>query len=115
MIETDQLVLEGTIPEKVLTPSESGRGQKIVRCPACRVAVWSHYATLDTKLAFVRVGTLDDPSLCPPGVHIFTGSKQRWIVIPEGDDQFEAYYCEADRVRMFGSEAMARRDALRKT
>ncbi|HEY0821792.1 MAG TPA: GFA family protein, partial [Rhizobacter sp.] len=44
MIEADRVQLLTTgEPETVLTPSESGKGQKIVRCPRCRIAVWSHY------------------------------------------------------------------------
>ena len=33
----------GGEPELVDTPSASGAGQQIARCPRCRVAVWSHY------------------------------------------------------------------------
>lgn len=112
MIETTRLRVEGTIPEIVLTPSASGKGQKIARCPACRVALWSHYATLDTKLAFVRVGTLADPSRLPPDVHIFTSTKQPWVVLPAGAEVYPAFYSAADRVRMFGPARMARREAL---
>ena len=42
MIETAEIGLVGPPPELTPTPSESGDGQKIMRCPACRVAVWSH-------------------------------------------------------------------------
>jgi len=31
---------------------------------------------------FVRVGTLDDPAQLPPDIHIFTSSKQPWVVLP---------------------------------
>jgi hypothetical protein len=30
---------------------------------------------------FVRVGTLDEPDRLPPDIHIFTASKQPWVVI----------------------------------
>ena len=44
MIEADRVeVLKGE-PEIILTPSASGKGQKITRCPACKVALWSNYA-----------------------------------------------------------------------
>ena len=92
-------------------PSASGKGQKIARRPKCRVAAWSQYATLATKLAFVRVGTLDDPSRCPPDVHIFTSTKQPWVLIPAGAESYAEFYSAADRVRMFGPERMARREA----
>src|SRR6185436_17583258 len=61
MIESDRVTNLGEAPELVLTPSESGRGQSIARCPHCRVAVWSHYAGAGPAVAFVRVGTLDEP------------------------------------------------------
>mgnify|MGYP003297728319 CR=1 FL=1 len=35
-------------------------------------------------LSFVRVGTLDDPDRLPPDIHIFTASKQPWVVLPPG-------------------------------
>src|SRR6185295_11720910 len=44
MIEADRVhVLEGEV-ELVHTPSNSGKGQKVARCPTCRIAVWSNYA-----------------------------------------------------------------------
>ena len=112
MIETRQLAVQGTVPELVLTPSASGKGQKIARCPFCRVAVWSHYATLDTKLAFVRAGTLDDPSRCPPDVHIFTSTRQPWVILPEDAEAYAEFYSGSDRERMMGPERFARRAAL---
>ena len=71
-------------PELVDTPSQSGKGQEIARCPKCRIAVWSHYAGAGPLLSFVRVGTLDDPDRLPPDIHIFTASKQPWVMIPPG-------------------------------
>ncbi|MFN3959164.1 MAG: GFA family protein [Parvularculaceae bacterium] len=112
MIETQRLDVTGAVPDLVLTPTASGKGQKIARCPVCRVAVWSHYATLDTKLAFVRVGTLDDPSRIAPDVHIFTSTKLPWVILPAGAEVYSEFYSAADRVRMFGPERMARREAL---
>src|SRR4051812_3571709 len=42
MIEAERVeVLAGDV-DVVDTPSQSGRGQKIARCPRCRVAVWSN-------------------------------------------------------------------------
>jgi len=112
MIEMRLVEATGRVPDLVLTPSASGKGQKIARCPACRVAVWSHYATLDTKLAFIRVGTLGEPSRCPPDVHIFTSTKQPWVTVPAGAVVYPEFYSGADRVRLFGPERMARRQAL---
>src|ERR1700759_4594166 len=80
MIEADQVSQLGADPERVLTPSHSGKGQTIWRCPTCKVAVWSNYAGAGPLVHFVRVGTLDDPDRLPPDIHIFTESKQPWVV-----------------------------------
>ena len=76
MIEAERVTTRGVEPEVIDTPSASGAGQKIARCPICRIAVWSNYAGGGPVVRFVRVGTLDNPDLLPPDVHIFTESKQ---------------------------------------
>jgi hypothetical protein len=96
MIEAERVQLLAGVPELVLTPSNSGRGQKIARCPQCRVAVWSHYAGAGDRLSFVRVGTLDDPDVFVPDVHIYTESKQPWVAIPAGARVFSQYYRRAE-------------------
>lgn len=83
MIESDRVACLAADPERVRTPSASGLGQEIARCPRCRVAVWSHYAGAGLHVAFVRVGTLDEPDRLPPDVHIFPASKQPWVAIPD--------------------------------
>lgn len=113
LVETGAIALLGAAPEVVLTPSLSGKGQKIMRCTTCRVAVWSHYASLDTKLAFVRVGTLDQPALCPPGVHIFTASKQPWVTLSADTSRYEAFYTPDDWAHLYGADSMARLSTLR--
>lgn len=82
MIEADRVELLAGEPEVVLTPSESGKGQKIARCPTCRVALWSHYAGAGDGVRFVRIGTLDEPHTLAPDIHIYTASKQPWVVLP---------------------------------
>jgi hypothetical protein len=96
LIEAARVQLLAGAPELVLTPSNSGRGQKIARCPQCRVAVWSHYGGAGDRLSFVRVGTLDDPDALAPDVHIYTESKQPWVVIPAGARVFAQYYRRAE-------------------
>jgi len=59
MIEADRVELLSGKPELVVTPSASGKGQKIWRCPKCRVAVWSNYSGSGDAVRFVRVGSLD--------------------------------------------------------
>ncbi|MBN9538789.1 MAG: GFA family protein [Alphaproteobacteria bacterium] len=92
MIEADRVEpLSGEV-DVVDTPSNSGRGQKISRCPKCRVAVWSNYAGAGPAIRFVRVGTLDEPDHLPPDIHIFTESKQPWVVLPSGVPAMPEYY-----------------------
>ena len=110
MIESGRVELLSGAPELVETPSASGAGQRIARCPRCRIAVWSHYAGAGDAIRFVRVGTLDEPDRLPPDIHIFTASKQPWIVLPPGSPAVAEYY---DRQQHWPEESLARRDALR--
>ena len=64
-------------------------------CPDCATYVWSQYPSEGGWLGdcwFVRVGTLDEPDRHPPDVHIYTGSKQPWVLIPQGAPRFEEFY-----------------------
>jgi hypothetical protein len=92
MIESQYVTVISGKTETTAVPSASGKGQQIVRCPQCRVAVWSHYAGAGALMSFVRVGTLDEPSRMPPDIHIFTDSKQHWVQLPEGVPARPAYY-----------------------
>ena len=109
MIESGRLVLLQGRPEQVLTPSNSGKGQKIMRCPTCRIALWSHYAGAGEAVSFVRVGTLDEPDRLPPDIHIFTASKQPWVVLPPGVPAVPEYY---ERDAHWPPASLARRRAL---
>ena len=92
VIEADRVEpLSGEV-DVVDTPSNSGRGQKISRCPKCHVAVWSNYAGAGPAIRFVRVGTLDEPDRLPPDIHIFPESKQPWVVLPSGVPAMPEYY-----------------------
>lgn len=105
MIEADRVTSLGVEPELVDTPSASGSGQKIARCPICRIAVWSNYAGAGPVLRFVRVGTLDNPGLLPPDVHIFTESKQPWVQLSPGIPAVPVYY---EREKLWPAESLAR-------
>jgi len=109
MIEADRVTNLGAEPELVHTPSNSGAGQAIARCKTCRVAVWSHYAGAGPVIKFVRVGTLDNPDALPPDIHIFTASKQPWVVLPAGTPSVPEYY---DRDKYWPPESLARRQAF---
>ena len=95
VIETDRVVVTGEV-ESIVTPSASGAGQRIARCPKCKVALWSHYAGAGPSMRFVRVGTLDDPSRFPPDIHIFTSTRQPWFELPAGAKAFAEFYNPKD-------------------
>jgi hypothetical protein len=109
MIEADRVVVLKGEPEVVATPSNSGKGQKIIRCPTCRIALWSNYAGAGDLVRFVRVGTLDEPDRLPPDIHIFTASKQPWVILLPGTPAVAEYY---DRDRYWPEESLERRRAL---
>jgi hypothetical protein len=109
MIEADRVIVLSGAPEIVNTPSSSGKGQKIWRCPTCRIALWSNYAGAGAAVHFVRVGTLDRPDALPPDIHIFTASKQPWVVLPEGMPAVAEYYDASD---YWPTESLARRAAV---
>lgn len=109
MIEAERVqLLQGEV-EVVNTPSNSGKGQKISRCPKCQIAVWSNYAGGGDAVRFVRVGTLDDPDRFPPDIHIFTASKQPWVVLPPDIPAVVEYYKASE---FWPKESLERRTAL---
>ena len=109
MIETDRVARLAGDPALIDTPSASGSGQKIARCPGCHIALWSHYSGAGPRVAFVRVGTLDQPDHLPPDMHIFTQSKQPWVVIPSGANAVPEYY---DREKYWPASSLERRKAM---
>jgi len=109
MIEADRVTELGEPAELVNTPSESGSGQMIARCPKCKLAVWSNYSGGGPLIKFVRVGTLDNPDLLPPDIHISTASKQPWVELPAGTPAVAEYY---ERERYWPAESLSRRKVL---
>ncbi len=109
MIEADCVQLLAGEPEVINTPSNSGRGQKISRCPQCLIALWSNYAGAGDAVCFVRVGTLTEPDRLPPDIHIFTASKQPWLLLPPGTPAVAEYY---DRQQFWPAASLERRRIL---
>jgi hypothetical protein len=110
VIESEWLIDLAAAPVLIDTPSASGEGQQIARCPHCKVALWSHYAGAGPLVKFVRVGTLDEPDHLPPDIHIFTASRQPWVVLPAEARTVPEYY---ERDQVWSAESLARREVLR--
>ena len=108
LIETDRVEKLKGETEAVTLPTGSGRTQIVHRCPACKIAIWSHYGGA-LALSFVRIGTLDDPSALAPDVHIYTRSKLPWVALPAGVPAFPDYY---DSKTLWPPESLARRKAI---
>ena len=95
-IEASQVeLLKGKLAQTTL-PSASGKGQVFWRCADCGVTVWSNYPQAGPSIHFIRAGTLDDPSRAPPDIHIYTSTKQPWVVIPDGVPAVPEFYRPAD-------------------
>jgi hypothetical protein len=105
LVETERVVLLAGEPVPVAVPTDSGRPHRIFRCPACQTAVWSEYGGA-AKLRFVRVGTLDQPAVVMPDVHIYVRSKLPWVSLPAGVPAFEAYY---DARKLWPAASLERR------
>jgi hypothetical protein len=91
---------------RVAVPTNSGRPHRIFRCATCQTAMWSEYGE---TLRSVRVGTLNDPAVIPPNVHIYVRSKLPWGILPEGVPTFEAYY---DSQKLWPAVSLKRRRAI---
>lgn len=92
MIEASAITLTQGTPEYIDTPTNSGKVQRVARCPNCKVAVWSHYAAAGTTLSFVRVGTLENCSDFEPDIHIYTSTKIPWVILPTDKPAFPEFY-----------------------
>ena len=106
LIEADRVELLAGEPQRVDVPRERGT-QKIWRCPACQVALFSQYTS--PRVRFVRAGTLDDPASVSPDVHIFTRSKLPWVTLPEDVPAFNVYY---DTKKLWPPASLERLEAL---
>jgi hypothetical protein len=108
LIEADRVAVVSGEPKPVDVPRDDGSVQRIYRCPACEVAVYSEYAR--PEYLFVRGGTLDEPRGISPDVHIYTKSKVDWVVLPESVPAFEEFY---DVGKLWPAASLERAAAVR--
>jgi hypothetical protein len=78
--------LMGAEPRRLQRTADSGRVNTRLVCPECGSWVCG---TPRDGMVRIRAGTLDDTSWLRPTRHIWTRSKQPWIVLPEDDEVFE--------------------------
>tara|TARA_R110002073_G_scaffold26135_3_gene85921 strand:- start:856 stop:1314 length:459 start_codon:yes stop_codon:yes gene_type:complete len=87
VIATDTLHLEGALTSWNRV-SEQGNNNTRYSCANCGNII---YGIGDTspELAKLQAGTLEDTSEVEPEVHMWTVSRQPWLVLPERVRQFE--------------------------
>jgi hypothetical protein len=78
--------------QSIIVTAGSGRPHEIFRCAKCGTALWSKYHAAPADTVLLRAGTLDEPGLVTPDVHIFTRSKMPWLPLPAEARSFEAFY-----------------------
>ena len=91
MIEGDLFDVTAGDLASFVGPSGSGRRHIVKRCPSCGDPIVSYFGKSE-KLAVVKTGTLDDPSVLPPEAHIFVDSKLPWLTLDDGMPQFTGIY-----------------------
>lgn len=64
-------------------------GQPVARtfCPECGSPLFTEASSIP-DVVFIKAGTIDDTRWLDPKLHIYCDSKQRWIDIREGDQEF---------------------------
>ena len=105
LLETSAVELLSGETETTLFDTGSGAGHEVIRCASCKTPVWSYYLALGRNIAFLRVGTLDDSSVFPPDIHVFTRSKLDWTLIPTDAAAVEEFYRFKE---LWPEESMAR-------
>jgi hypothetical protein len=92
--------LSGKAPRIIESIADSGRVKGRCVCPDCSTCVCGQPRPGRQIQAMVRSilgGTLDDTSWLRPTVHVWTRSKQPWIVLPDSDHRFDTQPSDADK------------------
>jgi hypothetical protein len=87
-VPSDGVSITGALKEYV-GRGDSGNSTTKKFCPECGSPLTSE-AGLMPGVTMVEVGTLDDPSIVKPAMHIYCRSKMAWMVLPEGVRTFPA-------------------------
>lgn len=105
-IETENVSLtKGELQTAMLSGGESGQPCEIWFCKNCGTTLWCRYHVSPGDCRFIKVGTLDDPDVFTPDVHIWTRSKLATTQLPDDVPNFEKFY---DLKELWPSESLAR-------
>jgi len=108
IIEKNAVELLSGTPAMFGLKGGSGQRHDVYFCGNCGTHIWNQYHVFPGSTWFVRVGTLDDPNLLTPDVHIFTRWKHRSISLPDDVPAFDERY---DREKLWSTELLARLEA----
>jgi hypothetical protein len=103
LVIDDAVRFSGKAPRIIESVADSGRIKGRCVCPDCATPVCGQPRTGTLVHAMVRSilgGTLDDKSWLRPTVHVWTRSKQPWIILPESDQQFETVPVDGRQIRL---------------
>jgi len=68
--------------------SHAGRAKLGAFCPECGTRIY-HKSEWRKGTVSVKPGTLDDTRWLKPEMHLWTSSKQPWVIIPKGVEAYE--------------------------
>ena len=85
--ESDFRIVQGEV-KTWSAQSDAGRTKLGAFCPGCGTRIY-HKLELRPDCVSLKPGTLDDTRWLTPDLHIWTRSKQPWVVIPEGVESHE--------------------------
>jgi hypothetical protein len=89
-VPQDRLRIESGSPRRYEDHSgASGKAFYRFFCGDCGSHIYSHGPAYGA-IAFIKAGTLDDPSWVAPNLHIWCTEKLPWVDIPEGVTQAPA-------------------------
>ena len=87
--ESDFRLVQGEV-KTWSSVSDAGRAKLGAFCPRCGTRVY-HKPEWRRNCISVKPGTFDDTHWLEPDMHIWTRSKQPWVVIPEGVESHEKH------------------------
>lgn len=95
LVEADRFELVQGEIERIDTPSSSGQGQEIVRCPVCKVALWSTTARRGGR--FISCASERSRIRAPARrTYIYISTRQPWVVPPADVPAVPEYYRRSD-------------------
>ena len=88
MVATASMTIDGEL--SVFEDRDTSSGSPVYRefCGKCGSPIRSVLGANPAMVA-VKVGTLDDPELFAPELHVFTRSKISWVELPPTTPQFD--------------------------